>query len=327
MDLTPYFLRAVARAAVACKPWIGKGEKDAADQAAVTAMRQALQDAPMDARIVIGEGERDQAPMLHIGEELGCGGPEVDVAVDPLEGTSLCAEDRPGALCVLSYAPRGSLLHAPDIYMDKMAVGPGLTLTPEALDLPLCEVIERLSQQRGGPLRVIMLDRPRHQALMDQVRSSGATLDLIGDGDVMASLQTALAFEGQGPAYDLYLGIGGAPEGVLAASGLQHLRGQFLGRLSATTQAEQARAERLGWTDLSTIFTAEDLAAPSSKLLIAGVTSHVLNGVGEQVDVLTLSAQGAVRSSLCARTLTSLKVTHNGLSDLSEHDNTDGQGS
>ena len=294
MDLHSYFEHAVAAAAQACLPWIGKGDKVSADQAAVQAMRQVLNTAPMAGRIVIGEGERDKAPMLHIGEELGTGGPAIDMAVDPLEGTTLCAENRPGALCVLAYAPRGDLLHAPDIYMQKLCVGPGLSLCPSDMDLPLDALIARLSAQRApAPLRVLMLDRPRHRAWIDQVRATGADLDLISDGDVMGCLQTVLSLGEAPPAYDLYVGIGGAPEGVLAASGVPHLGGTFLGRLHASTPDEHLRAQRLNITDLDQIYSSHDLAAPTATLVISGVTAHVLDGVRDHhATVLCLGAQG-----------------------------------
>ena len=286
--LHDHFVRATALAARACLPWIGQGDKDAADQAAVEVMRHVLNQAPMQGRIVIGEGERDEAPMLHIGEELGTGGPAIDIAVDPLEGTSLCAHNRPGALCVLSYAPRGDLLHAPDIYMEKLAAGPGIDLEAEDLNRPLEEVITRLSGQLGRTPRLLLLDRERHQPQIAAAKAAGAEVHLIGDGDVMGSLQTVLE-----PTYDLYAGIGGAPEGVLAASGIQHLGGQFFGRLHASTPAEEERAKRLGIEDLRSIFTSADLAKPNATLVMAGVTDHVLKGVTENsAEVMTLSAEG-----------------------------------
>ena len=179
--LLPDFERACALAARACLPWVGQGDKEAADAAAVDAMRTAFNAAPMHGRIVIGEGERDQAPMLYIGETLGNGPrlastPEVDIAVDPLEGTTLCAQNRPGALCVAAFAPRGELLHAPDVYMQKIAARPGLDLRADDLDRPLDEVLARLQGQAGRPLRVIMLDRDRHRPMMAAVQAAGAAL-------------------------------------------------------------------------------------------------------------------------------------------------------
>lgn len=297
-NLHNHFVRAVALAAKACLPWIGKGDKDAADQAAVEVMRSVLNQAPMYGRIVIGEGERDEAPMLHIGEELGTGGPTIDIAVDPLEGTDLCAHNRPGALCVLSYAPRGDLLHAPDIYMEKLAAGPGVPITEDDLSRPLYEVIARLRDVLGRPPRVLMLDRARHEANMASAKAAGAEMHLIGDGDVMGSLQTVLE-----PTYDLYAGIGGAPEGVLAASGIQHLGGQFFGRLHASTPEEARRAERLGIDDLNPIFKVSDLAKPSSTLVMAGVTDHILSGVSPTTaEVMTISSNGLTRQEVRAKT-------------------------
>ena len=290
--------RAAVEAARACEPWIGKGDQTAADAAAVTAMRAHLNTLPMDGRIVIGEGERDEAPMLHIGETLGTGGPEIDIAVDPLEGTALCAENRPGALCVLAYGPRGSLLHAPDIYMDKIAVGRGLPLAPCDLDCPLAPLLARIAALRGRPARVLMLDRARHAAQMSAARAAGADLSLIADGDVMACLQTALnqnplETQSQDPAFDLYWGTGGAPEGVLAACGLQHLGGAFFGRLRATSAAEQARADRLDLGTLDRVYAATDLASPRTRLILAGVTDQVLRGVHQgQVQVMTIDSRG-----------------------------------
>ena len=288
--LLNYIQRACALAAAACQPWIGKGDKIAADQAATEAMRAAFQAAPMNGRIVIGEGERDEAPMLHIGEKLGAGGPAIDIAVDPLEGTTLCAEARPGALTVAAFAPRGHLLHAPDVYMQKIAAGPELDLQAEDLDRPLADVIERLSKGRPHPLRVLMLDRPRHAPLKAQVRATDASLHFIGDGDVMGVLRTCLDFSpdlSKGPAFDLYVGSGGAPEGVLAASGLRHLGGRFFGRLRARNAAEHARVDRL-IDDISRIYALDDLAGPEAQLVMSCVTPDILS-TGE---TLTIGPQG-----------------------------------
>lgn len=290
-SLLSHIEQACANAAQACRPWIGKGEKIAADQAATEAMRKTFAAAPMDGRIVIGEGERDEAPMLHIGEELGAGGPATDIAVDPLEGTTLCAEDRPGALTVAAFAPRGQLLHAPDVYMQKIAAGPGLDLQAEDLDRPFSEVINRLSSSRPHPLRVLMLDRPRHEPLMEQVRETNASLHFIGDGDVMGALQTSLDL-GDGPPFDLYVGSGGAPEGVLAASGLRHLGGRFFGRLIARNDAEQARINRL-ISNTDRIYSLEHLAGPDAQLVMAGVTGHILAGASAlATTIMTIGPNG-----------------------------------
>ena len=294
IDLIPHFERACAAAALACQPWVGRGDKEAADAAAVEAMRRVFAQAPMAGRIVIGEGERDEAPMLFIGEEVGNGDPgsaAVDIAADPLEGTTLCAENRPGALCVAAVAPRGGLLHAPDVYMQKIAVGPGLRLDGTDLDRPVEAVLRGLARQVGGPLRVVMLDRPRHEGAKRAALAVGADLTLIPEGDVMGALQTALPDAATGePPFHVYLGSGGAPEGVLAASGLQALGGSMIGRLLFRDGAERSRAAAIGLADLDQIYTIDDLAAPSSHLVLAGVTTDVLAGVqGRQIDILTLS--------------------------------------
>ena len=287
--LTPHFERACADAAKACLPWIGLGDKEAADAAAVDAMRAVFAAAPMHGRIVIGEGERDEAPMLFIGEELGAGGPAVDIAVDPLEGTTLCAEDRPGALCVAAFAPRGGLLHAPDVYMQKLAVGPGLSLDGDDLDRPFEAVLARLTAEARRPLSVVMLDRDRHQGLKDTALSAGAQLSLIPDGDVMGALQTALPDASGTPPFDVYVGSGGAPEGVLAAAGLGALGGSMLGRLIFRSDEERTRADRLGLTDGDRVFSREDLASDEARLVLAGVTAQVLKRVrAEAADVLVI---------------------------------------
>ena len=291
-DLTPHFEHACALAALACQPWVGKGDKEAADAAAVEAMRARFAQTPMAGRIVIGEGERDEAPMLFIGEEVGAGGPAIDIAVDPLEGTTLCAENRPGALCVAAFAPRGGLLHAPDVYMQKMAVGPGFDLDADDLERPLGEVLNRLKAQAEVPLRVVMLDRPRHAEIAAAVEASGAELHLIPEGDVMGVLQTCLPGRNGRPPFHVYLGSGGAPEGVLAAAGLQALGGSMIGRLLFRDEAERARAEAVGVTDLNRVYSLDDLAARQSRLVLAGVTAQVLAGVeNRRVEVLTITPE------------------------------------
>ena len=306
--LLPDFERACALAARACLPWVGQGDKEAADAAAVDAMRTAFNAAPMHGRIVIGEGERDQAPMLYIGETLGNGPrlastPEVDIAVDPLEGTTLCAQNRPGALCVAAFAPRGELLHAPDVYMQKIAARPGLDLRADDLDRPLDEVLARLQGQAGRPLRVIMLDRDRHRPLMTAVEAAGASLSLILDGDVMGALLTALpgAVASSSPRFDLYVGSGGAPEGVLAAAGLQALGGSMFGRLIFRDDDERERAARIGLgpAEQGQIFALSDLASGHAHLVLAGVTGDVLDGATTAgAQVLSLGA-GVCRLQHC----------------------------
>lgn len=306
-DLTPHFEHACALAAVACQPWVGQGDKEAADAAAVEAMRGRFAETPMAGRIVIGEGERDEAPMLFIGEEVGAGGPAIDIAVDPLEGTTLCAENRPGALCVAAFAPRGGLLHAPDVYMQKIAVGPGFDLDADDLDRPLGEVLNRLKAQAEETLQVVMLDRPRHAEIASAVEASGADLHLIPEGDVMGVLQTCLAGPNGRSPFQVYLGSGGAPEGVLAAAGLQSLGGSMVGRLLFRDEAEIARAEAVGVTDLNRVYSLEDLATPAARLVLAGVTPQVLAGVedrgveGQRVEILTITPDfGPTRSFITA---------------------------
>ena len=306
--LLPDFERACALAARACLPWVGQGDKEAADAAAVDAMRTAFNAAPMHGRIVIGEGERDQAPMLYIGETLGDGSrlastPEVDIAVDPLEGTTLCAQNRPGALCVVAFAPRGELLHAPDVYMQKIVARPGLDLRADDLDRPLDEVLARLQGQAGRPLRVIMLDRERHRPMIAAVQAAGAALSLIPDGDVMGALLTSLpgAVGGGGLRFDLYVGSGGAPEGVLAAAGLQALGGSMFGRLIFRDDDERERAARIGLgpAEQGQIFALSDLASSHAHLVLAGVTGDVLDGATTAgAQVLSLGA-GVCRLQHC----------------------------
>uniref|UniRef100_UPI0030D7076C fructose-bisphosphatase class II family protein n=1 Tax=uncultured Maricaulis sp. TaxID=174710 RepID=UPI0030D7076C len=211
-------VRAAESAAVAASGWIGRGEKELADQAAVDALRTGLNAMPMRGRIVIGEGERDEAPMLFIGEEVGTGeGPEIDIALDPLEGTSLTAKGQANALVLVSFALRGGLLHAPDTYMDKIAVGPGLPAAVVDLDASAEENVRNLAKAKGvdtSAITVCILERERHQPIMDGVKAAGGRIRLIPDGDVAGGMGTA----GLGAGVDMYIGQGGAPEGVLLAS-------------------------------------------------------------------------------------------------------------
>ena len=299
-DLTTVFVEACQNAAIACHPWIGKGNKEAADAAAVEAMRAVFNASDMDGRIVIGEGERDEAPMLFIGENVGTAANPamaIDIAVDPLEGTTLCAEDRPGAICVAAFAPRGELLCAPDVYMKKIAVGPGCTLAPNDLEADIVTVAERVATELGksmADLKVCLLQRPRHQAMIDALSAAGVGLALITDGDVVGALRTAL--EDQHPAsVDLYVGTGGAPEGVLAATGLSALGGQMLGQLQFKDSAQRQRAQDMGLADPDQVFTANQLAGQNGILVATGVTSgELLSGV--VVDGSTVTTQSMVIS-------------------------------
>ncbi len=274
--LSDGFLRATEAAAVAAAAWRGRGDEKSADKAAVDAMRRELRGLPMDGTIVIGEGERDSAPMLFIGERVGTGtGPEIDIAVDPLEGTTICATDGPGALAVLAAGARDDLLHAPDVYMEKLAAGPGCPDDLLCLDDPPEHNLGRIADVKGCPienLTVCILRRERHDALIRTVRSTGARVRLIGDGDVAAVIQVA---DPQSP-IDVYMGVGGAPEGVLAAAALACTGGAMQARLVFRNDDERARARRSGIEDLQRTYRRSDLASGDTLLVITGVTDGPL---------------------------------------------------
>lgn len=274
--ILPHALTVVEKAAIAAYPFIGKGDEKAADKAAVDAMREAFNDMPIKGRIVIGEGERDEAPMLFVGEEVGMGdGPEIDIAVDPLEGTTLTAQSRPNALAVMALAERGHLLHAPDVYMQKIAVGPGLPEGVISLEASVTENIEVLAdakEVRPEDLMVCVLDRPRHAEMIAEIRKTGAGIKLISDGDVAAIIQTALA-DG---AIDLYLGSGGAPEGVLAAAALRTLGGQMQGKLLFRNDDEKTRAQKIGIEDFDKIYDVTELCSGDALFIATGVTHGAL---------------------------------------------------
>ena len=275
--LSMELVRVTERAAVSAARWRGRGDEKAADQAAVDAMRRELNKLPIDGRIVIGEGERDEAPMLFIGEKVGNGtGPKVDIAVDPLEGTTLCAKDMPGAIAVMAMAPAGSLLYAPDVYMDKIAIGPGYAKGTVDLDATPVDNVHALAKAKGvkpNELNVLILDRPRHAALIEAVRSTGASVRLITDGDVAGVIFTAMqSFTG----IDLYLGSGGAPEGVLAAAALRCVGGQMQGRLVLDTQAKIERARGMGIADPKRKYDMEELASDDVIVSATGVTDGAL---------------------------------------------------
>ena len=273
------FVRVTEAAALAAHRWIGRGNERRADQAAVEAMRAALDRLPIAGRVVIGEGERDEAPMLYIGEECGCGGDAIDLALDPLEGTTLTAKMAPNALTVIAAAWRGHLLHAPDVYMNKIAVGPGLPEGVVALDRTPSENVRALAEAKGAPVEeitVCILDRPRHETIIDELRKLGARIVLIPDGDIAGVIATT------DPAtrIDMYLGIGGAPEGVLAAAALNCIGGQFEGRLLFRNDEEKARAHKLGITDLDRLYRLPDLASGDTIFAATGVTDGtMLKGV------------------------------------------------
>lgn len=274
-------VRATEAAALAASKLVGMGDKEAADQAAVDAMRSAFNTLHMRGRVVIGEGERDEAPMLYIGEEVGDGeGPEIDIALDPLEGTDITAKGGQNALAVVAMTDKGGFLNAPDTYMDKIAVGPGIDPNILDLDAPIADVLARLAKEKGGrieDLTVCILDRPRHEGLIQGVRAAGARITLIGDGDVSAVIATSDPQTG----IDLYVGQGGAPEGVLAAAALQCIGGSMLGRLVFRNDDEKARAEKWGITDFNKVYKTDDLSSGDNVMFAAtGVTDGtMLRGV------------------------------------------------
>ena len=262
--LTLELARVTERAAVAAARLRGRGDEMAADQAAVDAMRRELNCLPIDGTVTIGEGERDEAPMLYIGETVGTGdGPAVDIALDPLEGTTICAKNLPNSLAVIAMAPKGGLLNAPDSYMDKIAVGPGYPAGIVDLDAPVIENIEALAKAKGVPVGEItacVLDRPRHARLIEDLRATGVSVRLIGDGDVAGVIHTTDAEE---TGIDIYMGIGGAPEGVLAAAALRCIGGQMQGRLVITRDEQVERHRKDSWHVSSSLARARD-SDPSS---------------------------------------------------------------
>ncbi len=275
-DLAFAAARVTERAAISAAKLIGRGDEKAADQAAVDAMRSALNEMSMKGRIVIGEGERDEAPMLYIGEEVGLGsGPAIDIALDPLEGTTLTAKAMSNALAVLALAPRGGLLHAPDTYMDKLAIGPGYDKDIVDLDAPAGDNVLKLAKARGvkpEEIGVCVLDRPRHAAIIESLRAVGCRVVLISDGDVAGVIYTTDPETG----IDMYVGSGGAPEGVLAAAALKCVGGQFQGRLVFRNDDERRRAERIGVTDFKRRYALNDLASTDAIFAATGVTNGTL---------------------------------------------------
>jgi len=280
-ELTPFEDRnlslALARvseaAAIASARLVGGGDEKAADQAAVDAMRTQLNKLDIAGVIVIGEGERDEAPMLYIGEEVGTGnGPGVDIALDPLEGTTLTAKDMPNALTVIAMGPRGSMLHAPDVYMDKLAIGPGYPKDVVTMDMTPTERINALAAAKGcepSDLMICVMERPRHAEIVAEIRASGARIRLITDGDVAGVMHCA---ETEKTGIDMYMGIGGAPEGVLAASALKCMGGQMYGRLLFRNDDERGRAAKAGITDLDKIYSRDEMVTQDVIFAATGVT-------------------------------------------------------
>jgi fructose-1,6-bisphosphatase II / sedoheptulose-1,7-bisphosphatase len=275
--LTLELVRVTERAAMAAAGWRGKGDEKAADHAAVEAMRAELARVRISGRIVIGEGERDEAPMLFIGEDVGSGdGPEVDIAVDPLEGTTLCAKNQQDSICVLAMAERGGLLNAPDVYMEKIAIGANYPEGTVDLDRNPVENVRALADAKGVPMTEIVtcvLDRPRHAGLIDALRTASIPIKLIGDGDI-AGIIHATNTEESG--IDIYLGSGGAPEGVLAAAALRCVGGQMQGRLILDTPDKRERARRMGITDPDRKYGVSDLASGDVLFAATGVTDGTL---------------------------------------------------
>ena len=281
-------VRVTEAAAIAASTLTGRGDEKAADAAAVEAMRAALNELDMDGTVVIGEGERDEAPMLFIGEKVGSGtGPAIDIALDPLEGTTICAKSGPNSLAVLAIAEGGGLLNAPDVYMDKLAVGPGLPDGVIDLDRTPTENIEAIAAAKGvKPSEVIacVLDRPRHEALIAELRGIGCGIVLIGDGDVAGVIATT----DPETTIDVYMGSGGAPEGVLACAALRCVGGQFKGRLLFRNDDERARAAKWGVTDLDRQYDLTDLAKGDCIFAATGVTDgSLLAGVKRRGKVMT----------------------------------------
>jgi fructose-1,6-bisphosphatase II / sedoheptulose-1,7-bisphosphatase len=282
-DLSLDFLRVVEQAAIACAHTMGLGDAHKSDQAAVEAMRESLDTVMIDGTIVIGEGERDKAPMLYIGEKVGIGGkgkfpwgtlPAVDIAVDPLEGTNLCATGAPNAIAVLAASSKGGLLHAPDLYMEKLVVGPS-SKQAVSLDAPVAEnlkAVARCLERQVEDLVVVVLDRPRHEELIEDIRRTGARIRLIGDGDLSAGIAAAVV----GTGVHCVMGIGGAPEGVLTAAAMRCLNGEIFARLVFKKPEDEERTRAMG-ADPHKVYTAKDLASGDGIIFAAtGVTDGTL---------------------------------------------------
>ncbi len=295
------FVKVTEAAALAASRWMGRGERNIADGAAVEQMRNALNAMPISGRIVIGEGERDEAPMLYIGEELGQGGFAVDIAVDPVEGTNLVANGLPNSIAVMALADRGGLLHAPDSYMQKLAVGPKAAPFVH-LDASVKDNLEAVANALDRPINdvtVVILERDRHKELIAEVREAGARIKLISDGDVDAAIATAV----DGTGIHVAMGTGGAPEGVLAAAALKCLGGGFYGRLKPRSAEEAERAKKMGFGDLNRVLTMDDLAHGENIVFVAtGITDgDLVRGVrfygnhAKTHSILIHSASGTVR--------------------------------
>jgi len=290
-------VRVTEAGAIAASKWNGRGDEKAADAAAVEAMRKAFNKLQIDGTVVIGEGERDEAPMLYIGEKVGAGGPKVDIALDPLEGTTICAKAMPNALAVLAISADNGLLHAPDVYMDKIAVGGGLPDGVIDLDATATENVKAVAEAKGKSVNEVMvcvLDRPRHAKLIAELRELGCGVSLIGDGDVAGVIATTDAKTG----IDLYMGSGGAPEGVLAAAALRCIGGQMQGRLLFRNDDERARAHKWGITDLNRKYHLMDLASGDVIFAATGVTE------GSLLEGVRVTEEGVTTETLTMRSKT-----------------------
>ena len=302
-------VRVTEAAALACSNWVGRGDEKAADQAAVTAMRESLNGMTIDGTVVIGEGERDKAPMLYIGEKVGSGsGPKIDIALDPLEGTTICATAGPNSLAVLAMAEKGGFLHAPDVYMDKIAVGGGLPEDVVSLENSIKENLKSLASAKKcdvSDLTVTILERDRHEEMIAKLRAENVRVQLIGDGDVAAVIATA---RGSNRA-DLYMGIGGAPEGVLAAAALRCIGGQMQAQLLFDDDGQRERAKRMGVEDLDKIYKLNDLANGDVMFAATGVTD------GAMLDGVHRWGSGASTHSIIMRsrtgTVRTIRAEHN----------------
>ena len=291
-------VRVTEAAAIAAAKLIGRGDEKAADAAAVEAMRAAFNELDFDGTVVIGEGERDEAPMLYIGEKVGKGtGPKIDIALDPLEGTTICATGGPNSLAVLAIAEEGCLLNAPDVYMDKLAIGPGYPRGLVSLDQTPTERVEAFAKAKGvapSEITVLVLDRPRHEKMIAELRALGTGIYLIPDGDVAG----VISVTNPDTTIDMYMGSGGAPEGVLAAAALACVGGQFQGRLLFRNDDERARAAKWGVTDLNRIYELEDLVKGDAIFAATGVTAgSLLDGVKRRRDGVLTTESVVMRAS------------------------------
>lgn len=294
-------VRVTEAGAIAAAKWVGRGDEKQADAAAVDAMRTALNNLKIDGTVVIGEGERDEAPMLYIGEKVGAGGPKIDIALDPLEGTTLTAKANANAMAVLALAPDGDFLNAPDVYMEKIAIGGGYEAGLIDISATPQENLARLAKAKGvdvADLTVCILDRPRHEQLIANVREAGAGIFLIADGDIFGVMATS----DPDSRIDMYLGSGGAPEGVLAAAALQSIGGQMQGKLLFRNDDEVGRARKLGIEDLDQVYSLDDLASGDVIFCATGVTDGAMlkgvrrgPGVAETHSVVMRSVTGTVR--------------------------------